>query len=140
MKKLITVILGLTCIVAFSFFKNAQKLGYTKLATNLYVARTVVPMSDANKAKLKEILTKEYGIKSFDQDVTVGYKKVSDSKNPKLTGFNVAERTIGASVFTQSMVNKPSADVEVTQRGMWSSVDNVASVTAITYILESYKN
>ncbi|GAA3988912.1 hypothetical protein [Mucilaginibacter dorajii] len=141
MKKLLSVMLGITCIVAFSFFKNAQKLGFTKLSTSLYTAHTIVPMSDANKSKLKEVFAKEYGIKNFNQQTTVTYKKVTDSKYPKLTGYSVADKTVGAEVFTETTVNKPvGEDQEVTQRGIYASSASVASVAAMTSVLEAYKN
>jgi hypothetical protein len=141
MKKLITVMLGITCIASFSFFKNAQRLGFTKLGANLYVTKEAVPMSDAHKKSLQAVLAKEYGIKNFTQETTVSYKKVTDAKYPKLTGYNVADKTVGAGIFTQSMVNKPvGEDIEVTQRGIYNSTDNVSSVAAISGILENYKN
>lgn len=141
MKKLITMMLCITCVAAFSFFKNAQKSIFRKLGTNLYQSQGTVAMSEAHKTNLKAVLMKEYGIKNFNQETTLSFKKVTDAKYPKLTGYSMAERTVGNNIFMQTMVNKALGEPEeVTQSGIYKSSASSASVGEITSILENYKN
>jgi hypothetical protein len=144
MKKLSALMLGLSCILSFSFFKNSQKTLYRKLATNLYQTKAFVPMSEAHQTNMRNILMKAYGIKSFDAETTISFKKVTLTKDPsKVLGFTMAEKTVGHSVFMETMVDKGAGEVdEVTYANNTiptSGHDN-AAVAELGSILSNYKN
>ena len=137
MKKVIFPSIGLFVLASLAFVQP-QDGGYKKIATNLYQAKTFVKLSQSDADQLKKIVSTEYDIKSFKEEVTVNFKKISDPKNPNnLLGYSIADKKVGANMFSETIVNKGAGEFEeINQR----STPLPTSIKQVASIVEKYKN
>ena len=101
MKKLLTIGTSVLILTAFSFFKNAQINSLKKIGKNLYQVNSIASLKPADQEKFKRLIGKQYGIRSFNETVTVHYTKF---KGTKLSGNGIAEQKIGTGAFTQTIL------------------------------------
>jgi len=142
MKKASFALLAVLSLAMFSFIKQPRTAAFTKLGATMYKSQTAVTLKPEDQQNIKNILAKQYKIESFKGETTLTYQKVYDPKDPtKLIGFSMAEKTVGASIFAQSIINKNVGETEeVTQRGIYSSNFNPGATTQLTTVLEKYHN
>ena len=116
MKKLVLPLLGLIALIAMSFVQ--PKGGYKKVGVNLYQAKTSAKMNAADLEALKNVVVTEYKITSFNDEITLNFKKVIDPKTKKVIGFSLMDKKMGASQFAEVVMDKGNdAEAEVTTVG-----------------------
>jgi hypothetical protein len=132
MKKVITIGACVIALAMFSFFKNVQLTNLRKIGGNLYQVNTS-SLKPADIAKLKTLISSQYGIKSFSAVTTVHYQP---EKGTQKVGLAVAEEKVSSAFFSQALIENGEPE-EVTQKGIYS-LDNIPAVSGITSVLASY--
>lgn len=142
MKKASLALLCVATLAMFSFIKQPITASFTKLGTQLYKTAKPVAFKGEDQQNLKNILAKQYNITSFTSETTLSFQKVYDPKDPtKVVGFSMAEKTVGNSIFAQTMVNKGAGELdEVTQANVSGGKFNADVTSRLTAVLEKYKN
>jgi hypothetical protein len=83
------------------FLKNPQQSALKKIGKNLYEASTTAALNPADQEKLKALLGKQYGIRSFNETVTIHY---TPFKGSKAMGNGIAEQRLGNGAFQQTII------------------------------------
>jgi hypothetical protein len=133
MKKITRLIAGIIAITLFSFFKNAQLSVLKKVGKNLYELKTTNTLNAPDKARLKAIITKQYGIRSFSQTITVHY---IPEKGLKGNGVAMADEKLSDADFTATIIE--DGDEDVKQSCIFSNCSNNPAIGDILQILSNY--
>lgn len=134
MKKVFTLVVCVITLTVFSFFKNAQLNNLRKVGRNLYEANSTASLKPADQARLKAILSKQYGIKSFTTTTTIHY---TPEKGTKRSGNAMAEQKVSAAFFQQNMIEDGEPE-EVTQRNMFSLDKSNPAIGDVAQVLSAY--
>jgi hypothetical protein len=86
MKKLIIMTVSLSSLVLFSFIPsnndgNERKPKIIRLSPHEYAVEYTAGMASADQDKMKEILTKVYGVKDFKEGQVIEFKTQGDAKD-----------------------------------------------------------
>ena len=133
MGKIARLIAGIIALAVFSFFKNAQPSALKKLGKNLYRLKTTATINTADQARLRAIIARQYGIRSFNQTVTVHYLP---EKGLKGNGVAIAEEKINNAGFTESLIEDGNEDVK--QSCIYANCSSNPAVGDILQILSNY--
>jgi len=133
MKKIMILMLCILCMTMFSFFKNAQPAALRKVSKNLYEVKTTRSLNVAGQVKLRAIIAKEYGIRSFNETVLVHYIPEKDLKG---NGVAMAEEKLSSSAFQQTILE--DGNEEVKQSCIYTNCSSNPAISDILQILATY--
>ncbi len=133
MEKVIRLIAGIIVLAVFSFFKNAQLSALKKVGKNLYELKTTSALNVPDRARLKAVIAKQYGIRSFSQTITVHY---TPQKGLKGNGVAMADEKISDTDFTTTIIE--DGDEDVKQSCIFSDCSNNPAIGDMLQILSNY--
>lgn len=133
MRKVLGIGVCLLVIVSFSFFKSAQQGGLKKIGKNLYELKSTTALSTTDQAKLRTIIAKQYGIKSFNQTITVNYVP---EKGLKGNGVAMAEQKVSNADFSTTILE--DGDEEVKQSCIYINCSNNPALGDVLRLLLNY--
>ncbi|RWY54070.1 hypothetical protein [Mucilaginibacter gilvus] len=134
MKKLLTISSCILALTVFSFFKNAQTNELKKLGKNLYMVNTTATLKPADQEKLRTILGKQYGIRSFNETVTIHYTKFKGTKN---VGNGIAEQRLGSGAFQQTILQDGEQE-EVVAKCIYVACSSSPLTSDVIQVLSTY--
>ena len=133
MKNILLPLCGIIVLTLCSFLKNPQPEPLKKISKNLYELKTTASLSSAGQAKLKVIIAREYGIRSFSDAVVVHY---SPEKDLKGNGVAMAEQRLSAAAFQQTILE--DGDEEVKQSCIFTNCSSNPAISDILQVLTTY--
>ena len=133
MKNVFTPAACVLTLLTFPFFSSPQPSSLKKISGNLYEVKTTGSINASGQAKLKTILSREYGIKSFSEAVTVHY---SPEKGLKGDGMAMAEEKLSSSAFEQTILE--DGDEEVKQSCIYINCSANPAMGDILQVLTTY--